>query len=170
MRISFPSFPASRLHLPASLGSTGVTPSRRYYGRSDSCPVGSSPLGLELRPCSGRSPCFTHTPFLTLPSPTTPSPLSSLSHATPQLDRSPETFFRVKASPVTRWLADAMRPNRVRHPTDGSFTSCCSPPRLAATQLQSVTGWKAFCLEWTFTTLFVYARRRTSSRFSVLAT
>ncbi len=27
-----------------------------------------------------------------------------------------------------------------RYPTDWSFTSCCSPPRLTATQLQSVTG------------------------------
>jgi hypothetical protein len=35
------------------------------------------------------------------------------------------------------------RPNRVRHyPTDWSFTSCCSPPRLATTQLQSVTTFR----------------------------
>src|SRR5258708_951008 len=32
------------------------------------------------------------------------------------------------------------RPNRVRYPTDCTFTSRCSPPRLAATQLRSVTG------------------------------
>jgi hypothetical protein len=33
-----------------------------------------------------------------------------------------------------------VRPNRVSHRTDGSFAFCCSPPRLAATQLQSATG------------------------------
>ena len=40
------------------------------------------------------------------------------------------------------------RPNRVQLPpslgrllTDGSFASCCSPPRLAATQLQADYGW-----------------------------
>ena len=33
-----------------------------------------------------------------------------------------------------------VRPNRVSHRTDGSFASCCSPPRLATTQLQSATG------------------------------
>ncbi len=31
-------------------------------------------------------------------------------------------------------------PKQVRHPTDCRFTSGCSPPRLAATQLPSVTG------------------------------
>jgi hypothetical protein len=31
------------------------------------------------------------------------------------------------------------RPNRVRHPTDQSFASGCSPPRLATTQLPSAT-------------------------------
>lgn len=31
-----------RIHLPASLRSTGITRFRRYYGRSDSCPAGSS--------------------------------------------------------------------------------------------------------------------------------
>src|SRR5207253_10769830 len=33
-------------------------------------------------------------------------------------------------------------PNRVRHPTDESFTSRCSPPRLLATQLRSVTRFR----------------------------
>ena len=35
-------FCPSRIRFPASLGSTGVTPLQRYYGRSDSYPVGSS--------------------------------------------------------------------------------------------------------------------------------
>jgi hypothetical protein len=33
-----------------------------------------------------------------------------------------------------------IRPNRVRHPTDCTFTSSCPPPRFTATQLLSVTG------------------------------
>jgi hypothetical protein len=37
-----------------------------------------------------------------------------------------------------------VRPNRVRTPTDRSFTSRCSPPRLAATQLRSVSGRRAY--------------------------
>jgi hypothetical protein len=32
-----------------------------------------------------------------------------------------------------------LTPNQVRHPTDCRFTSGCSPPRLAATQLPSIT-------------------------------
>ena len=40
-----------------------------------------------------------------------------------------------------------VRPNRVRHPTDGSFASSCFPPRLAATQFllaigRSRSAWK----------------------------
>ena len=34
------------------------------------------------------------------------------------------------------------RPNRVRHPTDRRFTSSCSPPPLARTQLLSVTEFR----------------------------
>jgi hypothetical protein len=66
--------------------------------------------------------CF-HRRFGTLP-------LSSMDLLLPQ----------VQASPFPSRLARHTRPFRVRHPTDWSFTSCCSPPRLAATQLQSVTG------------------------------
>src|SRR5262249_20163357 len=64
----------SRLHLPASLGSTGITRLRRYYGRSDSCAGG---LG---RPSANRPgwpraglPAYVEN-LLTLPSPTTPGP------------------------------------------------------------------------------------------------
>src|SRR5258705_13335719 len=35
-------------------------------------------------------------------------------------------------------------PNRVRHPTDRQFTSGCSPPRLATTQLPSASEFVAF--------------------------
>src|SRR5207249_4306872 len=51
----------------------------------------------------------------------------------------------VWASPLLRRLAEVVRrPNRVRHPTDWSFTSCCSPPRVTTAQLQSVTSRRAY--------------------------
>src|ERR1700759_1021334 len=53
------------------------------------------------------------------------------------------------------------RPNRVRQPTDWSFTSSCSPQSLTTPQLLSVTGWKAFCPERTRTLLSTCALRRT---------
>lgn len=71
-------------------------------------------------------PMCSHRRFRTLP-------LRSMALPLPQ----------VQASPLTRRLASHTRPFRVRHPTDWSFTSCCSPPRLAATQLQSVTSRRA---------------------------
>jgi len=46
----------------------------------------------------------------------------------------------IRASPFPSRLAAATRPNRVRYPTDRRFTSGCSPPHLAVTQLPSVTG------------------------------
>jgi hypothetical protein len=52
-------------------------------------------------------------------------------------------------------------PNRVRHdPTDWSFTSRCSPPRLAATQLRSVTKFRP-TLTRTFTSLIRNTYMRT---------
>ena len=73
----------------------------------------------------------------------------------------------VKASPGPSRLAGSTRPKRVRHPTDWSSTSCCSPPRLTATQLQSVTGWKAFGLKGTRTPRTTHACRRTRRDVSV---
>ena len=54
-------------------------------------------------------------------------------------------------------------PNRVRYPADCQFTSSCSPPRLAATQLLSATGsW--LTLTRTSTVQISRLRRRTVSR------
>ena len=67
-------------------------------------------------------------------------------HATPHHVTVGTPSTRVlQASPFTRRLADNSRPNRVRHPTDWSFTSCCFPPCLTATQLHSVTGPESVC-------------------------
>ena len=47
----------------------------------------------------------------------------------------------IGASPLPSRLAATTQPYRVRHyPTDRRFTSGCSPPHLAVTQLPSVTG------------------------------
>jgi hypothetical protein len=128
----FPFVCPIHIHLPAPLGSTGITPLRRYYGRSDSCPA---LLAGQVSPIHVHGLCdhsvsnhlvYPRRRFCTLP-------LSAAGLPLP----------RVQASPFVCWLAGHTRPNRVRHPTDWSFTSCCFPPRLAATQLQSVTGRRA---------------------------
>ena len=110
----------------------GVTPFHRYYGRSDFCP------SLSLGQIS-----LLHVHDLpTIPPPTTPQPPPSLSHATPQLGGLPG-FSTGLGFATSEQARRAAQPNRVRHPTDWSFTSCCSPPRLSATQLQSITGRRA---------------------------
>ncbi len=114
-----------------------------------------------------RSPCFTCTAFQTIPSPTT------LCRPVVALARYPSARQVSRLHTVSAGQGFALnsqarrdtRPNRVRHPTDWSFTSCCCPPRLTATQLRSVTGWKAFCLEGTLTPLTMHAHRRTSPAF-----
>ena len=106
----------------------------RYYGRSDSCPALLRRTGLPdscARP-SGHSVsnhlAYPRRRFRTLP-------LSAVGF--------PPFARGVWASPFASRLASYARPNRVRHPTDWPFTSCCFPPRLAATRLHSVTGRRA---------------------------
>ena len=145
----------SRIYLPATLCSTGVTLLHRSYGGSDSC-HGLSPIG--------RSPIFTYGAFLTIPSPTTVSSLPSLTTLFPGVadfrrgvmtsgsyEVVPTSPFRLPPArpmivhvglgfvfaPQTHRVS---RPNRVRIPTDWSFTSCCFPPHLAVTRLRSVTS------------------------------
>jgi len=77
----------------------------------------------------------------TIQPPNTEQPLCRCFVTPHQLDR-PSTFV-VWTSPFLRWLVVSARPNRVRHPADWSFTSRCSPPRITATQLRSVSGpWR----------------------------
>ncbi len=63
-----------------------------------------------------------------------------------------------KASPLASRLAGYVKPNRVRHPADWSLTSGCSPPRLAATQLPSVSRPESVCLERICTSIRVRSR------------
>ena len=118
-----------------------------------------------------RSPCLTHTTFQTIPTSTTrcspvprfiPATLFSAEQAS-WLGRNPFSTplpAQVWASPFPSRLAEITRPNQVRYPSDWSFTSCCSPPCLTATQLHSVTGC-GISLKRTYTSLMVCARRRT---------
>ena len=63
-----------RLHFPASLGSTGVTPLLGYYGCSDSHPAALGALRPGTPFCSGRVSLFTSSTLPTLLSPTTSPP------------------------------------------------------------------------------------------------
>ena len=116
---------------------------RTHYGRSDSCPPSprALPSGLVAGSFSGQVSLI-HVPGLpALPPPTTPrGPGITLARyaGTPDL---PGVFSGVRASPLTCRLAAHAQPNRVRYPADGSFTSGCSPPRLATTQLP----WLQLC-------------------------
>ena len=162
--------PLFSIHLPASLGSGPVTALLRYYGRSDSC---------SLRPGSARAFPSGHpfgSPRAGLPdSHTRPSDHSVSNHLRAlrlakarylSADRTKTASPRdasqreLGASPFASRLATPRRPNRVRYPTDWPFTSCCSPPRLATTQLQSATSYVD--LERTFTSPTKCALRRTS--------
>ena len=77
--MSFPPAGPSRILLPAALCSTGVTPLPRSYGGSDSL---TALLTVRVSP-------FHVLDLPTIPPPTTPDALASLSHATPQLARPP---------------------------------------------------------------------------------
>ena len=148
-----------------SLRSIPITGLPRYYGRSDSCRIGSSvPYWPHEHRSGPRQVSLLHAHELpSSPSPTTLAPPVA---AFARYPSAPLIFRlrRIKTSPFTSRLIESLWPNRVRYPTGFPFTSGCSPPRLAATQLPSVTSWKAFCLTGTFTLLFMRAHRRTGRR------
>jgi len=81
-------------------------------------------------------------------SPRLRSPGTRLSHdvPAPPPPRVPEHAFRAASSTLTGqvelWLGQEVR-NRARHPTDRTFASRCSPPRLAATELRSAMSRRA---------------------------
>ena len=127
-----------------SLRSRPVTALPRYYGRSDSCslrrasarpfasgqPFGSSQAGLpDSRTWPSDPSVSNHLRMLRL---------VESGHVTPSTGRTETASLRgyaqreLGASPLSGRLATPRRPNRVRYPTDGSFTSRCSPPCLTA--------------------------------------
>ena len=152
-RVVLPSACPFRIHFPASLGSTGITLLRRYYGRSDFCSADFSvgkfrstasavsvlsdfvANGHQTMPCRqrtaltpGRSLGFIYVAF--------PSfclqPLMCLviasmfskAHVT-SFHRHSESSCGIRASPLASRLAATTRPNRVRFATDRWFTSRC---------------------------------------------
>ena len=108
------------------------------------------------------SPCLSRTNFR----PFRPQPLDAPTH------RFVSHFQRVRCVSGFVLSAQTCRhipPNRVRYPTDQSFISGCSPPRLTATQLPLITElWLPPTR--TSTVLFMRLRRRTRKalRFSAL--
>ena len=144
----------SRLHLPAPLGSTGITRLHRYYECSDSCAwmcvwparPGTHPLldAAQVSPLHG-----SHLPGS--PSPITPPLPRSLCHLSCQRRRLPVhhgsgLHLSIGGSPVGT-------ANRVCATTDGPFASRCSPHHLTMTQLRSATERKQVSLKGTFTSL-----------------
>jgi len=97
---------------------------------------------VRLSPSHG-SPSFMCTAFVTIPPPTTLRPPAVTFTRYPSARRVSHPKAGLRLRPRGGRLARDARPNRVRHPADWSFTSCCSPPRLSATQSHSVTGRRA---------------------------
>ena len=95
---------------------------QRYYEGSDSC-RGHPPRQVS----SLTSPCLPD-----IPTPTTRAVRWSLC-------QSPQRHRLLPGFATNEQARHSATPNRVRHPTDCRFTSGCSPPRLTATQLPSIT-------------------------------
>jgi len=111
-----------------------------------------TPARTVLRRLSGRMNSVTDSARVSPIHATRPSYHSASTHPLPRPHRfrtlplsarADRRTARFRASSAARRLAGNSRPYRVRHPADWSFTSRCSPPRLAATQLRSVTGRRA---------------------------
>lgn len=110
----------------------------------------STPAGLVIAP--GRSHRFMYRivwPFRLQPPPV--APIVWLAFATGRtFGHGPIAGPPTGQGSARRHLGFAMdslarrddRPNRVRHPPDWSFTSRCSPPPLAGTQVRSITKAK----------------------------
>ena len=95
----------------------------RYYEGSDSCQPHPDRQVSPLTP-----PCRPD-----IPSSTTRAALWSLC-------QSPQRQRLLPGFATNEQARHSFPPKQVRHPTDCRFTSGCSPPRLAATQLPSITG------------------------------
>ena len=103
-----------------------------------------------------RSPCFACRAVLTVPPPTTPCLRRRRFRTRFGFSSTARPLSPSAAGVGFAFHSQARRdtgPNRVRHPADRPFTSCCSPPRLAATQLQFGYGPEALGPEGTCTPL-----------------
>ena len=66
-------------------------------------------------------------------------PTSTTRTAHRSLCQSPQRRRLLPGFALNEQARHSLTPNQVRHPTDCRFTSGCSPPRLTATQLPSIT-------------------------------
>jgi hypothetical protein len=148
----FRSFQPSRLHLPASLGSAGITRLRCYYGGSDSCVVNVRVAYSTWHTSSCRHAGLS-------PSCVLPSRLSVSNHLVapiiafaPSISVAGFPFARVWASPVPRGLAS--RRGRIEFVILRIARSPPVAPHASSrkTQLPSASG-RPVLLGWTHTSL-----------------
>ena len=155
---------SSRIHFPASLGSTVVT---RFLATMDALtPFGRffGPQGHELR-FPRRVSLIPALGLPAIPSPT----IGATTGDRPvvrRLGSSPIARFtgfatHSKARPSTPTESSSHRPHLGACVTDWSFSLRCSPPRLAATQLRFHTPRLFAAEERTFTALTQRHLRRT---------
>ena len=123
-----------------------VTRLLRYYGCSDSS---------ESLPPDRGLPASRHTSVETIPPPTTPGPPIAAFTRYPSARR-----VSPSESGLRHWLAGSpgTSAESSSSPADWSFTSGCSPPRLATTQLPSASRPESACLERTYTSIRVRSR------------
>ncbi len=120
----------SRLQLPASLPSGWFC----YPPLSPHpCGIGTMKGSDSCRPHPGRQ-------VSPLTQPCRPDiPTSTTRAARWSLSQSSQRHRLLPGFATYEQARHSFTPNQVRHPTDCRFTSGCSPPRLAATQLPSIT-------------------------------
>jgi len=122
----------------------------------------SARMNTALLP-SPRSPCFTCTAFTIIPSPNTLRALSPLSHATPQLDRSP--FASRLGSRLRHSLAGSSL--RTAESSSLSYGLILHLPLLRTPPRGDALSFsyrpESACLTRTLTSLTLHARRRTSA-------
>jgi hypothetical protein len=124
-------FCLDRRYSSTSLPPLAPSPLRDFTANMEALtPVRPALRSLHEHRLSGEQASLIHVSDLpTPPSPTTPQALD-VDFARYPSSRRVSCLRRSRLHPSPARLADTDRPNRVRYPTDGSFTSCCSPPRL----------------------------------------
>ena len=132
---------SSGIHLPTRLRSTPITALHHYYAGSDSSQLLVRPRGIQLHVNllpNIPSPTTTGSIVADFPSLFPPPDISSW--FTPPFARE---LFRMNMGFTLRSQARHLHITESRlSPMDCSFLFCCSPPRLATTQLQSSTNPK----------------------------
>ena len=159
----YPSNCPLRIHLPASLGSTGIAPLQRYYGRSDSCAVGS----LGHRP-DRRSLCRAGLPDSRTP-PSRHSvanhPISScVAYSLPEARSAPASVWPVGLRSFDRWLDKISGRITFVILRTGTSPPVASHPASRRRSYTRLRGRRAYAPERTCTSLMVCAFGRTTAQ------